>query len=116
MIPSIYLSGRAYVPKLDMTYTSVGGSGVGCVELCGISTMAATNFGSLDIVRSTSSQDRHLVLVFKYANIGPVRDYLRSELPQRNYQRSWELIIDMLSSVANGIYTLHRHGVIHRSV
>jgi serine/threonine protein kinase len=101
---------------MDLTYTSVGGGGVGCVNLYGISTVPAS---ALDAQPSTSAADsleRTVVLVTQYATHGSIRDYLKTKLPQTTYTGSWELIIDMLSSIANGLHTLHRHNVIHRFV
>ena len=101
---------------MDLTYTSVGGGGAGCVKLYGISTVPASILDARSSANAADGLERAVVLVTQYATDGSIRDYLKTKLPQATYSGSWELIVDMLSSIANGLYTLHRHNVIHRFV
>lgn len=104
-----------FARELDLTYTSLGGSSVGCVAFFGISTITGPDAPSRSL-RASTDQARKFVLVSECANLGNIRDFLCNELPKRTFQESWILILDMLSGIANGIHTLHKHGVIHRDL
>jgi serine/threonine protein kinase len=99
---------------MDLTYTSLGGSSTGCVEFFGISTFSDSVDDASSSQTGFSLAGRNLVLVSEYATEGSIREFLSKRLPDLTYEESWVLIVDMLSNVANGLYSLHRHGVIHR--
>jgi len=97
---------------MDVTYTSLSGLATGCINFFGFSTISTLE--AQVALPPLAGQAVSHVLVFEYANAGNIRDFLRDKLPKTSFQESWELVLSMLESIAVGIYTLHRHGVIHR--
>jgi hypothetical protein len=57
---------------------------------------------------------RKLLLVFERATQGDVLEFLSRQLANSTFVGGWNEIVNALSSIANGINSLHEHGVIHR--
>ena len=62
----------------------------------------------------SSNGDRRLLLVFEKATEGSLLDYLGRVLPELSFMQAWDKITGIISNVANGLNTLHRHNIIHR--
>ena len=60
--------------------------------------------------------DRRLLLVFERATEGSLIEYLDRVLPGLSFMQAWDKIIGIVSNVANGLNSLHKHNVIHRQV
>jgi hypothetical protein len=57
---------------------------------------------------------RKLLLVFERATQGDVLKFLSGRLANSTFIGGWEEVTNAISSIANGINSLHRHGVLHR--
>jgi hypothetical protein len=86
---------------------------VGFIDFLGISTLPRLENGN-ESLNTDSSKQQKMVLIMGYANEGPVHAFLMKTIRQLSYQESWDAIVDTLNSVANGLYSLHRRGIIHR--
>lgn len=62
------------------------------------------------------NEDRRLLLVFERATEGSLLEYLDKALPGLSFTYTWDKVIGIISNVANGLYSLHRHNVVHRLV
>jgi hypothetical protein len=60
------------------------------------------------------SKIRKLLLVFERATQGDVLKFLSEQLANSTFVGGWEEVKNALSSIANGINSLHEHGVLHR--
>ncbi len=60
------------------------------------------------------SKIRKLLLVFEQATQGDVLKFLSKHLANSTFIDGWEEVANALSSIANGINSLHEHGVLHR--
>ena len=98
-----------------MTYVSLGGQAVGCVRFLGAALLKhpgvppPTDDHPIDLQNT-----RKTLLVFERATQGTVLDFLSEQYQNMSFIESWELTVSALSSIANGIMSLHEHGVIHR--
>lgn len=54
-----------------------------------------------------------LHLVFSRASEGQLFNHIEEKLRGLDGTESWKVMIDMLSSMASGLSTLHKHGIIH---
>ena len=108
----------AHNGKLDATYTSLGGNSVGCTEFLGITfrIRGDSNVPSDQPIHleSVKAVDRQPYLVFERASRGTARECLAEEVKDASFIKSWDVIANALSSICNGLVTLHEHGVVHR--
>jgi serine/threonine protein kinase len=58
--------------------------------------------------------DRRLLLVFERATEGSLLEYLDRVLPGLSFMQAWDKITGIVSNVANGLNSLHKHNIIHR--
>ena len=58
--------------------------------------------------------DHKIFLVFERATQGPVLGFLSRYFVDFAFIECWEQTVSALSGIANGIYTLHKHQVLHR--
>jgi hypothetical protein len=104
--------------KLDVTYASLGGRAVGCVDFLGIALVhhwpKRMGSGKIPMLSSPEYGDQKLFLVFERATQGTVLDFMSRQLKDLTFTECWSEVADSLSSIANGINTLHTHGVLHR--
>ncbi|KAH8916071.1 kinase-like protein [Atractiella rhizophila] len=89
----------------------VGSSAVGTAEFFGISSVTLPNTSA-----SLSAAGETQVLVSQFANAGRIMDFIEEKLPHTSFHQSWSLVIGMLSSIANGLHSLHKRGIIHRDL
>jgi hypothetical protein len=92
----------------------LGGLAVGTSKFFGISALAALE--TAQNPSTSSTQTGTLGLVSQYANRGSITAFIQEELPKCSFDKQWTLVIDLLSSVANGLHSLHRNGINHRYV
>jgi hypothetical protein len=97
--------------QIDITFASLGGRAVGCVQFLGV----ATVHRGLDKDDGSQTRDE-LFLVFEKATQGTIFDFLSRQLKDVTFVRSWYILIDALTSIAGGISSLHTHRVLHRRV
>jgi hypothetical protein len=94
---------------------ALAGSSVGCVGFMGVTALfqSRLNDAPSGICRD---KDRRLLLVFERATEGSLLEYLDRALPGLSFTQAWDKIIGVISNVANGLNSLHKHNVIHRLV
>ncbi|KAL2861631.1 kinase-like domain-containing protein [Aspergillus pseudodeflectus] len=97
--------------QIDITFASLGGRAVGCVQFLGV----ATVHRGLDKDDGSQTRDE-LFLVFEKATQGTIFDFLSRQLKDVTFVRSWYIVIDALTSIAGGISSLHTHRVLHRDL
>ncbi|KAH8689276.1 kinase-like domain-containing protein [Phaeosphaeriaceae sp. PMI808] len=111
---------KKLLKELDLTYASLGGSAVGCVNFVGVARLRQrpTILGETGEQTILTSQTPYLksYLVFERATQGTAIDFLSRQFINTSYFKSWDLALSALSSVGNGIASLHAHGVIHRDL
>jgi hypothetical protein len=107
LYPPIFLF--ANLTKLDVTFASLGGNPVGCVNFLGIALVSTPN--SKD---HTPSMQPRLFLVFERATQGSIDTFLQSYLRDVDFITSWDRTISALSSIGTGLVSLHQHQVLHR--
>jgi hypothetical protein len=103
---------------LDVTYASLGGSAVGCVDFLGIALVyhwpKRMGSGKIPMLSPPEYGDRKLFLVFERATQGTVLNFMSRQLKDLKFTECWSEVTPSLSSIANGINALHTHGVLHR--
>jgi len=92
---------------------ALAGSSVGCVNFLGVTALSGSQNNAISSEMS-SNGDRRLLLVFEKATEGSLLDYLGRVLPELSFMQAWDKITGIISNVANGLNTLHRHNIIHR--
>jgi serine/threonine protein kinase len=94
---------------------ALAGSSTGCVGFMGVTALykSRLNDAPSGIGRD---EDRRLLLVFERATEGSLLEYLDRVLPGLSFTHTWDTIIGIISNVANGLNSLHKHNIIHRLV
>ncbi|KAN0066969.1 Protein kinase-like domain containing protein [Elaphomyces granulatus] len=100
---------KKLLKELDVTYASLGGRAVGCVEFLGI---ALVHYR----LKKAGDGDRKLFLVFERATQATVLGFLSRQLKDLTFVSCWDQVASAISSIANGITSLHEHGVLHRDL
>ncbi len=100
---------NANIGQLNLTYLALSGNHVGCPEFMGVTTTPT-------LTHEGRTAERRMMLVFERVTEGSLLDYLVKKLPLLPFMEAWHLVVRMISSVANGLDTLHRHNVVHRQV
>ena len=80
---------------------------MGCVDFLGI---VVTGDG---IDQTYTGRERPF-LVFERASEGPLIPFLQLRYKSQTFFDSWEMTLDAIEGVANGLYSLHKHDVLHR--
>ncbi|KAL3460054.1 kinase-like domain-containing protein [Aspergillus heterothallicus] len=101
----------ALVKEIDITFASLGGRAVGCVEFLGVATVHQGSDKDDDL-----QPRKNFYLVFERATQGTIFDFLSRQFKDLTFIRTWYLLIDALTSIAGGISSLHKHRVLHRDL
>ena len=102
--------------QLDATFTALVGSHTCCVTFLGL-TICHVDEDGYFVDKSTSGKaERQLMLVFERASEGNLEEFMEKQLGSFEENQRWPMIIDFLTSIANGLYVIHKHGVAHRYV
>jgi serine/threonine protein kinase len=97
--------------KLNLTYLALAGNNVGCVKFLGVTTLSEIEHVDHPIGQNGGQR---LLLVFERATEGSLLEYLDRTLPKLSFLEAWDRIIAIVSNIANGLHSLHRHHIIHR--
>jgi serine/threonine protein kinase len=91
------------------------GNNVGCVGFMGVTALLPTSLYDTE-TKVTHVNERRLLLVFERATEGSLFEYLGRSLPTMSFLQGWDTSIRFITDVANGLNSLHKHKIIHRSV
>jgi hypothetical protein len=72
------------------------------------------NNGNDPVEGALKHENQKILLVFERASQGTILQFLSKQLKDVAFVDSWEQVVIALSSIANGIMSLHEHGVLHR--
>jgi serine/threonine protein kinase len=100
-------------PKIDMTFTAIAGLSVHCVKLVGITSLAVDGHGRVLLPSQSPNSEVELFLIIERASEKNLLDFLERRLEGANEVESWNIIIDILCSIASGISILHDKRIIH---
>jgi serine/threonine protein kinase len=107
------LHAHVLCPKVDMTFTAVAGFSINCVKLLGITSLPVNEHGRVLLPSPSSDGEVELFLVIERASEGNLLDYLERRFEVATEAESWNIVIDILSSIARGVGNLHDHRIIH---
>lgn len=55
-----------------------------------------------------------IYLVFERANQETILPFLSNQFRSLDFMEAWDMVVSSLTSIANGLLSLHIHGVLHR--
>jgi hypothetical protein len=70
--------------------------------------------GRLCAIKNTTPQRTTFALIFDYASIGTIQEYLIQCLKDGEHLENWKILFGALCDVADGLKQLHRRSVVHR--
>jgi len=99
--------------QLETTFAGLTGAAVGCVKFFGITsfTSVATEY---EVTMDPNLPQHRIRLVFERATSGSLFDHISKVIIKASYLQSWEMLVTLMASAANGLWSLHKHRVLHR--